>query len=347
MKKSIVLFAVLILILSLCACNTTQSKGQSAQISQDRTWQEQYDLGIRYLSEGNYEEAILAFTAAIEIDPKQADAYISLADAYWATSDVERAIQVLSNAMEAVEDIERIQEKLDELALRATPKPSPEPTPEPTSEPTPEPTLEATLGPTPEPVPEIGALAAYRAFLEKGAQTISTGSNSITIISDGFQLVELDGDGEPELIVASRSTEYTYTDGHFPVEGFWVCDFQAGSVIPVYWKEWVDSIYPEIYYILGTSALGVYEHGTSGYLHIQYIFYSGGSTWYDNYYREENLERAMHMDATSDWELVCDYYHEDEPISRETFHIHDFSNVGGTEIHFFDNTEANREAFLK
>ncbi len=46
------------------------------------TWQEQYDLGVRYLSEGNYEEAIIAFTAAIEIDPKQAPAYIGRGDAY-------------------------------------------------------------------------------------------------------------------------------------------------------------------------------------------------------------------------------------------------------------------------
>lgn len=46
------------------------------------TWQEQYDLGIRYLSDGNYEEAIIAFTAAIEIDPKQALAYVGRGDAY-------------------------------------------------------------------------------------------------------------------------------------------------------------------------------------------------------------------------------------------------------------------------
>ena len=36
------------MVLSLAAC------GQSTQ----ETWQEQYDLGVRYLSEGNYEEAI-------------------------------------------------------------------------------------------------------------------------------------------------------------------------------------------------------------------------------------------------------------------------------------------------
>jgi len=40
------------------------------------TWQEQYDLGVRYLSEGNYEEAIIAFTAAIEIDPNYTDTYL-------------------------------------------------------------------------------------------------------------------------------------------------------------------------------------------------------------------------------------------------------------------------------
>ena len=35
--------------------------------------QTQYALSVRFLSEGNYQEAVLAFTAAIEIDPKQPD----------------------------------------------------------------------------------------------------------------------------------------------------------------------------------------------------------------------------------------------------------------------------------
>lgn len=53
------------------------------------TWQEQYDLGIRYLSEGNYEEAIIAFTAAIEIDPKIALAYVGRGQAYVLSSETE------------------------------------------------------------------------------------------------------------------------------------------------------------------------------------------------------------------------------------------------------------------
>lgn len=84
MKKRTVLCFVLALLLSLCACGQA-SVGQSSSSSSSSTapiWQEQYDLGLRYLSEGSYEEAIIAFTAAIEIDPKQAPAYVGRGDAY-------------------------------------------------------------------------------------------------------------------------------------------------------------------------------------------------------------------------------------------------------------------------
>lgn len=46
------------------------------------SWQEQYDLGMKYLLEENYEEAIVAFTASIEIDPKQAVVYINRGKSY-------------------------------------------------------------------------------------------------------------------------------------------------------------------------------------------------------------------------------------------------------------------------
>ena len=69
MKKISTILLSFVLLLSACA------KAQP-------TWQEQYDLGVRYLEEGNYEKAIIAFTAAIEIDPKQAEAYVGRGDAY-------------------------------------------------------------------------------------------------------------------------------------------------------------------------------------------------------------------------------------------------------------------------
>lgn len=65
----------LLLVLGMIAC------------SRQPSWQEQYDLGMRYLTESNYEEAILAFTAAIKIDPQRAEAYIGRANAYFQTSD--------------------------------------------------------------------------------------------------------------------------------------------------------------------------------------------------------------------------------------------------------------------
>lgn len=98
--------------LMLCACTVAQPESQSAGASQGPTWQEQYDLGVRYLSEGNYEEAILAFTAAIEIDPKRAPAYVGRGDTYVlsgvteenlaaAKADYETAIELDETSAEA------------------------------------------------------------------------------------------------------------------------------------------------------------------------------------------------------------------------------------------------------
>lgn len=58
-------------------------------------YQDKYDLGVKYVSEGNYEEAILALNAAIEIDPKQAAPYLELADIYIKKSDIDNAKSTL------------------------------------------------------------------------------------------------------------------------------------------------------------------------------------------------------------------------------------------------------------
>ena len=102
------------------------------------TWQEQYDLGMRYLNESNYEEAILAFTQAIEIDPKNVEGYLGRAEAYLgaggeenralAVADYltaadlcveqgnpERAEEILNNAQEAVGEDSEISNKLYEI----------------------------------------------------------------------------------------------------------------------------------------------------------------------------------------------------------------------------------------
>ncbi len=48
------------------------------------TLQDYLDLGDKYLTEANYEEAIIAFTKAMEIDPKQVTAYEKRAEVYTA-----------------------------------------------------------------------------------------------------------------------------------------------------------------------------------------------------------------------------------------------------------------------
>jgi len=95
---------LLTIILSFTLIFTACTKAPAAP-----TWQEQYDLGVRYLSEGNYQEAILAFTAAIEIDPKKADAYLGLADVYVAAGDTDAARDILRRGYEATGD-ERLKE---------------------------------------------------------------------------------------------------------------------------------------------------------------------------------------------------------------------------------------------
>ena len=85
MKRLLFAAVILFTVTALCAC------GQKPMVEEQSvpTWQEQYDLGVRYLSEGNYEEAIIAFTAAIEIDPKQAPAYVGRGDAYIGSGETE------------------------------------------------------------------------------------------------------------------------------------------------------------------------------------------------------------------------------------------------------------------
>lgn len=103
MKRMASILLSMILIIGLCACGQNPS-----------TWQEQYDLGTRYLSEGNYEEAIIAFTAAIKIDSKRPESFLGLADAYTGTGDLVNAIKTLERGRDQTDD-PAIQERLEQL----------------------------------------------------------------------------------------------------------------------------------------------------------------------------------------------------------------------------------------
>ena len=117
MKKFVMLCVVCSLLLSLCACG--QSTSGQADSAEQLTWQEQYDLGLRYLEDGNYEEAIIAFTAAIEIDPKRVEAYNQLARVYLAMDDPDGAAAALEQGVAATgdEDLRTWLEELRETEL--------------------------------------------------------------------------------------------------------------------------------------------------------------------------------------------------------------------------------------
>lgn len=110
MKKNLYL-CILLLVSLLCACGQV-SVGQSSS-NTVTTWQEQYDLGLRYLSEGNYEEAIIAFSAAIEIDPMQSAAYIGLADAYACMGNYDRAKEAIAAGQAVCGPLEEFSDWLD------------------------------------------------------------------------------------------------------------------------------------------------------------------------------------------------------------------------------------------
>jgi tetratricopeptide (TPR) repeat protein len=139
---------------SLCACGSSASK-----------WQAQYNLGVKYLNEGDYQQAVVAFTAAINIDPRRAAAYAGRGDAYVdmaktgpagaeelykkAQQDYEQAVSIdqkqpevyrkLADAYTATGDSTQAQDALargyaatGDGSLAESPAPSPTPTPTPT-----------------------------------------------------------------------------------------------------------------------------------------------------------------------------------------------------------------------
>lgn len=111
MKRIAGLILCFCMIFAICSCG---SKNNNVS-----TWQEQYDLGVRYLFEGNYEEAILAFTVAIEIDPKRPEGYSGLAEAYTGAGNIDAARKALEDGFAATgsEEIRSLLEEMEESEI--------------------------------------------------------------------------------------------------------------------------------------------------------------------------------------------------------------------------------------
>lgn len=87
MKRIIKVLLISLLIITLYGCGSVYGG----------TWQEHYDLGIKYLADGKYEEAILEFTAAIKIDDKQVLAYIGRGDSYFSLGGEDSLLNAMND----------------------------------------------------------------------------------------------------------------------------------------------------------------------------------------------------------------------------------------------------------
>lgn len=71
----------------------------------------QLNFGQKYMAELDYEQAVIAYTRAIEIDPMNVDAYLGLAEAYESMDNVDLALAMLEKGYELTADV-RLQTQL-------------------------------------------------------------------------------------------------------------------------------------------------------------------------------------------------------------------------------------------
>ncbi len=134
-KTRIVIGAAALLVLALVIIAIRVSSS-----SPERRIREQMDLGYKYLSELNYEQAVACFEAIIEIDPKNIDAYKGIVDVYRQSGDDEAALAAAQRAYEATGE-QAFRDLMDELTP-AVPEEAPAPAPEPAAEEPAEPVAE-------------------------------------------------------------------------------------------------------------------------------------------------------------------------------------------------------------
>ena len=85
-----------------------------SKASKNTEFEEKMDLGRKYFSELDYEQAVLAFMEAIEIDPKNTDAYIQLAETYSKMGDNKKARDILTEGLNNIDDDNEV-EKIKKL----------------------------------------------------------------------------------------------------------------------------------------------------------------------------------------------------------------------------------------
>ncbi len=101
----IAIAVIAIIVAALCIDFTPQERADVSSIM---------STAQKYLIENQYEQAIAEFNKVIEIEPKNVDAYLGLAEAYVGIGDTEKAIEILEKGYEITGD-DRLKEMLNKL----------------------------------------------------------------------------------------------------------------------------------------------------------------------------------------------------------------------------------------
>lgn len=104
----VILGAVLAVIVAIVGITTGVSVSRSQSVARE------FEIAERYLSELNYEQAVIEFKNILEIEPMNVEAYLGLAKAYVGLGDTEKALETLRKGYELTND-ERLQDMIDEL----------------------------------------------------------------------------------------------------------------------------------------------------------------------------------------------------------------------------------------
>lgn len=80
---------------------------------------ENLELAARFLLEEDYEAAVVAFTNAIETDPKCVEAYTGLADVYLLMGDDDKALEIIERGQAETGDTERFAPYFEQIRSRA------------------------------------------------------------------------------------------------------------------------------------------------------------------------------------------------------------------------------------
>lgn len=343
-------------LLSACSAHSVDAEEQSAP-----TWQSRYDLGVRYLSDGRYEEAILAFTAAIEIDPKNAQAYEQRGDAYWELAQSAQGSEQTDAYRSAAEDYESAMQwgsETDELYRRAA---------------------DAYYGAQDYEKAE----SYYEKLLEKDedvlarliecsralgtgkelakrlqARYLETGEERYlqalcelwpqealrayaallgTDGTMGFALVDLDEDGTPELICGEintgvQSEQIVLTD-------YRLYTWKNGQTAELY-HGFVDGwFYPDVR-VTTAGAIVNNGHGTSGSYVLQYVHWDGVQIEHHDFWSYAKTEDMAGERA---------YYLDDVEVSEAVFDERLAACTEGDEyvLYFLANTPENCRKYLR